>query len=305
MNKENQLKELYDHSTVSINGDLIGAADAKVSIFDRGFLYGDSIYEVAYSKNGSLIFFDDHLDRLYKSASLLNLHIFYSKAEIITEAIKVLKESKLKDAYLRIIITRGETEITLDPSGSFKNNLVIIAKPKPIHNIKFYTKGIDLAIVSILRNDTRSTNPSAKSGNYLNNVLAVNEAKKLQFDDALMVNQKGCITEGSSFNIWMVKDGIIYTPPANSGLLQGITREKLLNILDNNQIIYKTEDFYPEDIITADEVFITSSTREVMPVGKINQTKFDVQSYSITNKLQALFKEALEIEKKKMNYNYI
>ena len=305
MNSKQKLLELYSNSLVCINGKITSAEDAKVSVFDRGFLYGDSIYEVAYSKDGKLIFFEDHLDRLYKSANLLNIQIYESKEDLIKQCLNLLKELKKSQAYLRIIITRGETEITLDPSNSFHNNIILIAKPKPTYNKQLYKEGIRLCIVSIMRNDPRSTNPNAKSGNYLNNVLAINEAKRQNFDDALMLNNQGYITEGSSFNVWMVKDNVLITPPEESGLLKGITREKLFLICKENNIDYKEENIRPDDIICADEAFITSSTRMIMPIGIINNTNILKDGNPTTQKLQLLFREYIKQECTKSNFNYL
>ena len=267
-----KLNALYDEAVININGKIVDAKDAKVSIFDRGFLYGDSIYEVTYSKDYSLSFFDEHLDRLEKSAHLIKMKLFTSRAEIKEEALKTLRKSKIKNAYIRIILTRGETELTLDPNSSFKNNLVIIVKSKPKYPERFYNPGVNLAIVSILRNDKLATDPNAKSGNYLNNVMAIDEARKSGADDALMINKDGQITEGTTFNIWMYKSGHWITPPSTSGLLEGITRKKVIQICTAQNIPFKVENFSTEDLLTAEEVFITSSTRSIMPVHRINDT---------------------------------
>ncbi len=267
-----KLNTLLDEAIININGEVVPAREAKISIFDRGFLYGDSIYEAIYAKDYSLLFFDEHLDRLERSAGLINMQLFTSREEVRKEALKTLQISQIQDAYIRIILTRGETEITLDPNASFKNNLVIIVKTKPKYPDRFYEKGINLSIVSILRNDKLATDPNAKSGNYLNNVMAIDEAKKSGADDALMINKDGQITEGTTFNIWMFKDGHWVTPPSTSGLLEGITRKKVLEICKSQSIPLKVENFSTDDLLNAKEVFITSSTRSIMPVHKINDT---------------------------------
>lgn len=267
-----KLNILFEEALVNINGEIVNAKEAKISIFDRGFLYGDSIYEVTYAKDYSLLFFEEHLDRLEKSAKLINMHLFTSREEIKQEALKTLKASQIKDAYMRIIVTRGETEITLDPNASYKNNLVIIVKKKPAYPERLYKQGINLAIVSILRNDKMATDPNAKSGNYLNNVMAIAEAKKLGADDALMINKDGQVTEGTTFNIWMFKNGYWVTPPSASGLLEGITRKRVLEICQEYHYPLKVENFSTEELLSAEEVFITSSTRSIMPVHKINDT---------------------------------
>jgi branched-chain amino acid aminotransferase len=306
MNNKEKLHKLYEESLVNVNGVITKAEEAKISVFDRGFLYGDSIYEVTYSEDYCIYFLDEHLDRLYQSANIINLEIFLNRDELIKEIIKTLKESKIAQAYIRLIITRGETEITLDPNSSFKNNYIIIVKPKPIYNENFYSKGLKLALVSSLSNSSNPNKQTAKSGNYLNNVLAMNEAKQKNFDDALMINNHGDITEGTTFNIWMVKDNIIYTPPIESGLLKGITREKIIQICSENNLTLKMEKFSPKDILNADEVFITSSGRQVMPIYKINDKIYGegINEWKMIKLLSTKYKELVEKYKCKKEYTY-
>jgi branched-chain amino acid aminotransferase len=301
-----KLQNLYDEAVVNINGEITNAKEAKVSIFDRGFLYGDSIYEVTYAQDYTLLFLDEHLDRLEKSAHLINMHLFVTREYIQDQVLKTLTESQMKDAYIRIIVTRGETEITLDPNASFKNNVVIIVKSKPQYPESFYQQGMRLAIVSILRNDKMATDPNAKSGNYLNNVMAIAEAKKLGADDALMTNKDGQITEGTTFNIWMYKDGYWITPPATSGLLEGITRKKTIEICKEQNIPFKEENFTTEDILNAQEVFITSSTRGIMPVGRINDKIYGkgIDEWKETKTLQSHFQRIIEGHKQCKDYYY-
>lgn len=301
-----QYNQLLEHSVVNINGKIIPSDKAKISVFDRGFLYGDSIYEVTYSEDYTLLFFEDHLDRLEKSASIINMNLFLTRDEIKEQALKTLQASKIKNAYIRIIITRGETHITLDPDASFKNNFVIIVKKKPEYPQDFYSKGLKLAIVSILRNDKQATDPNAKSGNYLNNVLAIQEAKKLGAQDALMVNKEGYVTEGSTFNVWMIKDNYIITPPSNSGLLEGITRQKLISICKQKGLPLKIENFTAEDILNAQEVFITSSTRGLMPVSQINDIIYtqNTVEFKMYQKLSKIYKQVVSEHKECKDFYY-
>ena len=306
MNKPDNLAQLFTDTLVNINGTLYGPSEAKVSIFDRGFLYGDSVYEVTYSEDNTVLFLDEHLDRLYHSANLLNMQFFITRDEIIAEVLKTLKASGLDRAYIRIIITRGETQITLDPNVSVSNNLVIIVRPQAEYPSELYTLGLDLAIVSILRNDKKSTDPSAKSGNYLNNVMAIAEAKRLGAMDAIMVNRDGNITEGSTFNIWAIKDGIVHTPPIKSGLLKGITRSKILEICKRESLDYILDEFTPDFILNADEVFITSSTKGIMPVKKINSHCYgeSIKNWTLTKKLMTLYQDLINTHKKENKYSY-
>jgi branched-chain amino acid aminotransferase len=301
VNNSEQYQALLNHSTVYINGEYCPSQTAKISVFDRGFLYGDSIYEVSYSENGVLLFYHEHLKRLHNSAKLLEMPIFLSDATITNQVVDTLKHSGLKDAYLRIILTRGESIISLDPHTSFRNNLVTIAKPKTVYPQEFYDNGVYLHLSDVLRNDPRSVDPNAKSGNYLNNVLAMNDAKKQGADDAIMVNRAGHVTEGTTFNIWKVKNQTLCTPPVESGLLAGITRKKIIEICELKNIPFQIANFSPEELLQADEVFITSSTRKIIPVRKINQTVFP-QPWKQTRNLMEEFKTYLSQHQDRIPY---
>jgi branched-chain amino acid aminotransferase len=298
--------ENFSKTIVNINGIISEAKDAKVSIFDRGFLYGDSIYEVTYGKDNSLIFLEEHINRLFNSAKLLSMKIFFKKEEIIQEILKTLAHTKLKDVYIRIILTRGETAITLDPNSSFRNNLIIIARPKAFHPKKNYENGISLYIPGILRNDIKSVNPNAKSGNYLNNVMAMSEAKEYGADDAVMINHDNEVTEGTTFNIWMVRDGTLFTPPITSGLLKGITRDKIIELCSENNLSLQVIKFGKQDLLDAQEVFITSSTRGVMPVNKVNEKEYgkSIKDWPITRNMMNLYAKKVEQEKDELKYLY-
>jgi branched-chain amino acid aminotransferase len=256
---------------VNVNGVITPENEAKISVFDRGFLYGDSVYEVTSTVSGKPLFWDEHLDRLENSARLMSMPLSFTRAQLSDEVKKIIeamKKIETHECYLRLIITRGEGEIGLDPKLSTKNNLIIIAKPLPPNPTWWYEKGVGIAIVDVTRNHPRAQDPNIKSGNYLNNVLAIQEAKK-NFDafEAVMLNQAGHVAEGTTSNIWMIKNGVILTPPNNAGLLQGITRQKVLEIRGAEKNITA------DDLYSADEIFMTSSTREIVPVTMLNGKK--------------------------------
>jgi branched-chain amino acid aminotransferase len=300
------MNHYYKNTTVNINGTIVSEKDAQISIFDRGFLFGDSVYEVSYSKDKSILFWDEHLKRLKNSANLLNMNFSYSDEYITNQVIKTLRESKLKDAYFRIIVTRGCSEISLNPNIATHNNLIIIVMPKPVYANSMYEKGIELLLSNIHRNSLKSTNPNAKSGNYLNNVMAINEAKSLGVYDSIMVNAQGELTEGTSFNLWLVKNNRIVTPKHNSGLLLGITREKILNIKEIDNIKIEEELLYPKDLENSQEMFITSATRGVMPVKSIivDNKKIEFSSSNIIKKLQTTYDEYVLTHIKETSYKY-
>ena len=209
-------------------------------------------------------------------------------------------------AYIRIIVTRGETHITLDPNSTIKNNLIIICKPQPHFDDLIYQKGIKLSLIEITVNEIQGPDSHAKSGNYLNNVMAMNEAIKLGSDDAIMINKKGFITEGTTFNVWMVKDGILYTPPISSGILKGITREKVLDICGDHKIHLIKEPISPDHINQADEIFITSSTKGIMPVSHLDGRCLgnNIEDWPITKRITQLYREVVIKNKESKEYFY-
>lgn len=300
------MNQYYKNTTVNINGKIVSDEDAHISIFDRGFLFGDSVYEVSYSKDKSILFWDEHLKRLRNSADLLNMNVSYTDEYITEQVIKTLRESNIKDAYFRIIITRGCSEISLNPNIATHNNFIIIVMPKPIYKQSMYENGIDLLLSNIHRNSIRSTNPNAKSGNYLNNVMAINEAKSLGLYDSIMVNAQGELTEGTSFNLWLVKDNKILTPKHDSGLLLGITREKILSFKEVDSFKIEEQLLYPKDLEQAQEMFITSATRGVMPVKSIiaENKRIEFQSTNIITKLQTTYDQYVLVHIKETSYKY-
>ncbi len=259
---------------VNLNKKIIKAQDAKISIFDRGFLFGDSIYEVSYAFEGKVLFLDDHLQRLYNSATLLKINIDFTIDEIKEEINKTLQSISEPLIYIRIIITRGESKISLAPQADLKNNFIIIAKPLELPPKKFYEDGIKLMTSTYIRNSIQSVDPNAKSGNYLNNIMAIQEAKNYDYDDAIMLNHDNLVTEGTTFNIFCIKDDQIITPSLESGLLKGITRQKIIELCHREKFDLKLSALTLEELKGADEVFITSSTRGVMPVSKIDKQNF-------------------------------
>ena len=301
MTNEESYKKFLSETTVYINGEHVPPEKATISVFDRGFLYGDSIYEVCYSEDGKLKFYQEHLDRLYHSAHLLNLEILPPRKTITKQVVATLKKSNLLDAYLRIIVTRGESIISLDPNTAFRNNLITIVKPKPIYPSSYYKEGIDLILSKVLRNNPKAVDPNAKSGNYLNNVMAMSEARSIGYTDALMINHLGNITEGTSFNVYIIKDNIITTPPIEAGVLKGITRGKLLLICEQQAITCRETDITLSMLHQADEVFITSSTRKVIPIKKIDETLYTAPG-KMTQYLMNLYDELLWSDQDSLSY---
>ncbi len=287
------------NSLVSINGVLTPPEEAMVSIFDRGFLYGDSVYEVTLTYNDTPFLLKEHLDRLWRSATGIGMEIAWSREKISAFIHEGLQEfKKISDAsrfYIRLIITRGGGEIGLDPSLSEGQNLFIIFKPLPEPIKEQYEKGVDLVVTEILRNPKKAMDPNVKSGNYLNNVMALKQAREKGAYDAVMLNENGYVTESTSANIWIVLGNKIITPPIEAGILGGITRQTLIDIGLAKGLNVKEQNFTADTLCSADEVFITSSTREVLPVTQINGQRIgEGKPGKVTLKLHQLYKEFVQ-----------
>lgn len=261
---------------ISINGQILDhEADAKISVLDRGFLYGDSVYEVTEVRDGKIGFLKEHLERLQNSALKMHMHLQLSFKEYERRIIEVatkLHEAGHDRCYIRLVVTRGEGEITLDPQAASNQNVIIIGKELPENPRTWYDDGVEVIIASTLRNPVKSMDPNIKSGNYLNNILAYNEAKEAGYFDAIMLNQDGNVTECTTSNIWIVKDGIFKTPPIAAGLLKGITRENVIRILGEQGMPFEEVNFTGSELKEADECFLTSSTKYLVPIVKVDDT---------------------------------
>lgn len=262
---------IFNDTWVSINGDITKAQEAKISIFDRGFLFADSVYEVTRTYEQIPFLLEEHLQRLHLSAKRLNLPILIDDQEITKEIYNLLKFIQAPQITLRIIVTRGLGELSLDPSTAIgKNNLIIIAKGKNENPPELYEKGVSLIISSEQRGHDDLA-PGIKAGNYLHSMKALQVAKEQGVYDALLLGENGEIAEGTTFNIWMVKNKTIYTPPLSIGILEGITRKELFKMTKRLQLPLEEKVFHRKDILEADEVFLTSSGRELVPVINIDQ----------------------------------
>lgn len=276
---------------VAVNGQIFKPEEARISVFDRGFLYGDGVYEVARSYNGIFFGLEDHIDRLFHSAQMIDLDIGLSRVGLIKEIYRIHRESQIPDSYMRVVVTRGEGRINLDPAASTKANIVVFIRPLDPIDPAFYEKGVDLIMASVLRNTKKALDPNVKSGNYLNNILALAEAKKKKAYDALMINREGYVTEGTTFNIFFVKNKTIVTSPDEADILQGITRKTLIKIAHREHLKCETRFFTPQELKNADEAFTSSSVKEVMPVRTIDGVKIGSAPGELTKKFSQLYKQ--------------
>ena len=254
---------------VYVNGRITDRESAVISIFDRGFLYGDSVYEVLRTAGGRQVDLDRHLERLARSAAAIALEL-PTDATVRGAITDTLAAAANPDSYVRIIVTRGGGPINLDPAAADTPSLLVIVAPLVMPAAELYTRGARLAIVGVERTSRRAVDPAVKSGNYLNNIMALAEAKRAGAYEAVMCGPDGRVAEGSTSNVFAVRAGRCTTPFLSTGLLPGITRQRVMELAATAGIPAVEGDLMPDDLRAADEVFITSSIRGVMPIAQVD-----------------------------------
>jgi len=279
---------------IFINGSIVSAGDAKVSVLDRGFLYGDGVFETLRAYKGTIFQCDSHIDRLFRSAEAIYLKIPFTKDYIKEGLYKCLKANYLQDAYLRISITRGRGKIGLDIEEGIRPTLVVLSKAFTGYPEDLYRRGIPASVVTTRRIPPSALNPEIKSLNFLNNILARAEAAHYGAMEGIMLNIEGYVAEGTVSNIFIVKDGIIKTPPPHVGILNGVTRSTIIGLARGHGLPCREEAFSPEELYRADECFITSTMYEVMPVTSINNKKIgNGKPGEVTIRLLNLFRDLI------------
>jgi branched-chain amino acid aminotransferase len=251
---------------VSIDGRVVDGGEARVSVFDRGFLYGDSVFEVFRTYGGVPFAEREHLERLKRSADRLMIPMPVALEELSSEVRATLDAAGPGEWYVRVVITRGTGPLTYDPSTAVAPLRVIIAAPLSVPPAEYYERGVGVSLLRASRPTDDDRASGAKASNYLANLLAVHEAKQSGAQEALMLGRRGQILEGASSNIFIVKDGKVRTPEPEPGILIGITRAAVLAAARAEGIEVREAEVRPEDLYGADEAFLTSSIREVMPV---------------------------------------
>jgi len=256
---------------VYLNGKLVDKKDAKVSVFDHGFLYGDGVFEGIRAYNCLVFKLKEHIDRLFESAHTIMLEIPLTKKEMINAVIKTLKANKLKNAYIRIIVSRGEGDLGLDPRKCRGNETVVIITDKIVlYPKELYERGMAIITVPTIRNLTEALNPQIKSLNYLNNILAKIEAINCGYEEALMMDHLGYVAECTGDNIFVVKKGELYTPPQCMGTLRGITRDTVLEIARKLKIPTHEHVLTRHELYISEECFLTGTAAEIVPIVKID-----------------------------------
>jgi branched-chain amino acid aminotransferase len=280
---------------VNVDGRLAGERDAVVSVFDHGFLFGEGVYEVMRTYRQRPFLYEPHMRRMRASADRIALPIPATDAEIRERITATIAAAQLPaEAYIRILVTRGVGEIGYDPANCPSPTIVIIVKPHTELPREAYTDGVTIALVSVVRNHPESVNPLIKSNNLLNNALAMQEAYRRGAAEALMKNHRGELAECAMSNIFLVRDGAVRTPPTTAGLLAGVTRAFVLELAAKTGIRAYEETLHEPDIDSADEMFFTSTTREIVPVVRVDARIIGSgKPGPVTQRLRAAFAEAL------------
>lgn len=281
---------------IYIDGQFLPREQAKVSVFDHGLLYGDGVFEGIRAYNGRVFRLDEHIDRLFDSAKTIDLAVPVSKEEMAKIIIETMKKNNLKDGYIRPIVTRGVGDLGLDPRKCEKASVICIAIEWGAMYGDLYEKGLKAISVSVRRNPACAMPPNVKSLNYLNNILAKIEANYKGGDEAIIFDTNGYISEGSGDNIFVVKNGVIITPPTLNNL-RGITRAVVLEIAASHGITLEEKNIGYFDMYSADEVFVTGTAAEVAPITTIDGRSIGSgKPGPITRQLIAAFKTVTEKE---------
>ena len=273
---------------VCVNGRISSDRDAVISVFDHGFLYGEGIYETMRTYHGRPFLFDRHLRRLRNSARMIALDIPFTDGDMASQIRDTMAAADLdgSEAYIRLLVTRGIGELTYDPQATPTPSVVIIVKPQVDPAPEAYEQGVHVVIVDIVRNHPQTVNPMIKSNNLLNCALAGQEAIRKGGFEGIMRNYRGELTECTTSNLFIVKDGTALTPPLEAGLLPGITREFLFEIGKEVGVDVREQVLRDSDLLSADEAFLTSTTREAVPIVKVDdRTIGSGRPGSVTQKL--------------------
>ncbi len=285
---------------INVNGRITTDREAVVSVLDHGFLYGEGIYEVVRTYGRKPFLFDRHLDRLRRSAGFLSLPLPLTDAGFearLRETAEVFfaQSDATEDVYVRILVTRGVGEMNYNPSSCKSPTVVVILKPFTPLAPEVYARGVRAALVPVLRNHPGSVSPLIKSNNLLNNALAAQEAYRRGAFEGIMRNYRNEISEGSISNIFVVRNGIVSTPPLDAGLLAGITRGFVIEIAPAAGIQIREVPLHDEDLLQADESFLTGSTQEIVPLVQVDERQIGTgRPGPVTQALQAAYKATLQ-----------
>jgi branched-chain amino acid aminotransferase len=255
---------------IYIDGKYYDERTAKVSVFDHGLLYGDGIFEGIRIYNGRVFKLKEHIDRLFYSAKAILLQIPLTHAQLVQATVATCRKNKLRNGYIRLLVTRGVGNLGLNPRSCKQPSVIIIADKIQVYPAELYARGMDIVTVPTVRNLHSALNPAVKSLNYLNNILAKIEANHAGCEEAVMLNAEGFVSECTADNLFIVKNGGLFTPPNSAGALYGITRQTVIELAQAAGLKVFEPNLTRYDLFNADECFLTGTGAEIMPVVKID-----------------------------------
>ena len=255
---------------IYLNGKLVEAPEARISVFDHGLLYGDGVFEGIRSYDGLVFKLQEHVDRLFESAHTILLRIPHRKEQVVRAVVETLRANRLKDAYIRLVVTRGPGDLGLDPRKCRQPTVFVIADKIVLYPERVYREGMEIVTVPTPRNLPEALNPQIKSLNYLNNILAKIEATNAGVEEAIMLSAHGYVAECTGDNIFIVRDGILRPPPVHAGILKGITRGCVIELAGKARRPVREEMMTRHDLYNAEECFLTGTAAEIAPIVKID-----------------------------------
>jgi branched-chain amino acid aminotransferase len=286
---------MNDELLVYIDGEYFPKSHAKISVYDHGFLYGDGVFEGIREYNGVVFKLKEHIDRLYRSAHAIMLKIPLTKEKMTNAVLETLRKNKMKDAYIRLVVTRGLGDLGLDPRKCPKATVIVITDTINIRAGNAKETGITTMFSWVRRNPVDATTHEIKSLNYLNSVIAKIEANACGVDEAICLESNGYIAEGVGENVFIVKNGELFTPPTATGALAGITAEIITTLATQRNIKLTVTNLTPFMMFTADEAFFTGTAMEVVPIREVNKRQIgEGKPGPVTKKLLAEFQKVIE-----------
>ncbi len=277
---------------IYLDGQLVDEADAKISVFDHGLLYGDGVFEGIRFYNGRVFKLEEHMDRLYDSAKVICLDIPMAKADLTQALLDTVRANEERDGYIRLVITRGVGDLGINPKLCPKGSIIIISAKIKMYSEEMYRDGLEIITCATRRTSQAAVPPAVKSLNYLNNIMAKIEAHQAGVPEALMLNEAGYIAECTADNFFMIKGGTLFTPPVSAGALRGITRGTIIDLAEEAGIPVKETELTRYDVFVADECFLTGTGAEMVGVVKVDSRVIaDGQPGPITRMLLEKFRQ--------------
>jgi len=279
--------------SIYVNGQFMPRSEAKVSVFDRGYLYGDGVFEGIRVYNGRVFRLDQHLERLYRGAKAIALEVPVTPEELKDIICETVRRNGLRDCYIRVIVSRGEGDLGLNPmSCRGPATIVVIASDISLYPEEVYEQGLELVTCATRRNLPTALNPEIKTLNYLNNILARIEVIRAGAHEGLMLNHVGYVAEATGDNVFIVREGVLSTPPAYASILEGITRQVVLELAQEMNLPAREEQLTLYEVYTADECFLTGTAAEIVPVARCDGRVIgDGKPGPITKRLMERFEE--------------